>query len=318
MIQRLLVYVILIALCICNATAAQDTCIMTTTECQCAQTTPSGMCTRNQGDGTCLLGKCSAGFRCDCFGFEVCAINKCSKHIPIGTEDPSETVPFRCESRAGNADCIVLKDVIETATAAVNAEADATASNDESTEIELEAANDLETVQNQKKAVMQMLKDVERVADDMPDEELDAIDADVEQVEDAIEETTELVVGAVKEAKKACKGLREVRRLKREARRKYEKCGKLKKELEDENKKPARDLPKVLRLKKTIRELEDGEKKASGKCGRKTQEIRSCRKRANDKLKECKRVKKRCDDVVRGCSGKVKMSIGRVRGHMRA
>lgn len=300
-----------------SGSQAQETCLLTPTECQCAVSTPSGTCLRSQGDGTCLLGLCSEGYRCDCFGYERCSISKCGKHVTIGDSVPSETVPFSCQYSPGSGHCTNAVDMLDTVSAANNAESDATASADETTADETDSTMEVKEIQREKKAVIQVLKEVERVADDLPDDELDEIDVDAEVVEDSAEEVAVVALEAVRESRRASKAMRESRKLKREARRADRLAKEKKDRLDREEKKPNKDKALCGRLRVEVDKLRRVQKDKSKGCGRKAKESRDFRRSCNEKRERCGEIKKRAQAASSRCMQKSQKSLGKARGRYR-
>lgn len=293
------------------STKAQDTCVMTPNACQCAPSTPSGTCLRSQGDGTCLLGLCQEGYRCDCFGYELCGVSTCGKHISIGNTVPSETVPFQCKYSPGSGKCTNPVEILDTVNGAVNAETDAAVTTDETTTDEIDSTKEIEEIQKEKKALSTILKEVERVADDLPDEELEEIDVEAEIVEDAVEEAAEVALEAIKESKKAAKALREARGLKREARRADRMAKQKKEQLDVEEKKPKKNKPLCDKIRGEVDELTKKQKRASKGCGQKAKDARTYKKNCQQKRSKCKDIKKKAQDAGSRCMQKAEKGIGK-------
>lgn len=199
-----------------------DDCVLQEDKCQCALTTPSGTCLRSQGDGTCLLGLCQEGYRCDCFGFEVCSLSTCGKLVPIGSILPSEVNPFACENNPGAGACVVVMDFLDSVAAAVNAEAAAVVSTDEATEDEGKIVTMLAEVVEERKAINQILKNVETLqksqtsAPDAICEEQEIVMENCTQaVEDSVQKIAVLTSKAVKEVRRASNAMRKARKHRR-------------------------------------------------------------------------------------------------------
>lgn len=286
---------------------------MTPSACQCSPTTPSGTCLRSQGDGTCLLGLCNEGHRCDCFGYELCRVSNCGKHITIGNAVPSEAVPFPCKHTPGAGQCTNAVDVVDTVSGAVNAETDAAVTTDITSVHEADSMQEILQIQREKRALGTILKEVERVADDLPDDELAEIDVDAEIVENAAEEAAREALEAIMEAQKSCKALREARRLKREARRADRLAKEKKKQLEKEEKQRIKGKPCEIceRLRGEVDELRKQQKRASKECGQKAKDSRQYKKRCQQRRQRCAEIGKKTRDAGSRCMQKAQRGIGK-------
>lgn len=270
-----------VALTLVGVSVAQEQCLLTETSCQCSSTVPSGTCLKSQGDGTCLLGRCDEGHKCDCFGYQKCSIKKCGKHIPVGGTR-SETVPFQCKMEPDAGTCTEHVDFMETVSAAKNAESDATTSNDEATFTESAAVRVIDELTTEKKAVNQMMKEVESVADQIPPAELEEIEAEAKLVVVAVQKAGALMLAAVQEAVKVSEYTFNVRRFKRDAQR-YQKAADEKKvELKAENEKKTQDKVKIEQLSKDITDLENTRAKVVKMCGKEAQNAKQSKAVINE------------------------------------
>lgn len=96
-------------------------CMITESSCPCAIHRPPGTCLRYQGGGTCLLGECTAAYKCDCFGFELCTISLCSIYTAGNLTVPSDIVPFECQKTSNRGNCTTFRTYLDTIYAADNA-----------------------------------------------------------------------------------------------------------------------------------------------------------------------------------------------------
>ena len=294
-------------------------CVITPTRCNCSPTTPSGTCTRPQGDGTCLLGPCQSGFRCDCLGFETCAVSKCGKYVPVGNEEPSLTVPFQCAIMDNANDCITMTDVLDTVEAARNAASHLSVINDMVTTTSIEVINMLRTLLGQKQVVGQMLRDVDRFSDDIPKPELDEINSDTAKVSEALTDIVTVVRDVVEVSGKARDALEEARELKRTAVLKGENTKSKRKDLRDAEEKAKSENKKCESCEKLTAQIEKPiaeRKNAARDCARKAQEARKLSKAAADKKKEAETIRDRAADAFRSCGEKVRSTLGKVSGRV--
>lgn len=298
-----------LALTLVGVSFAQESCLLTETSCQCSTTVPSGTCLRSQGDGTCLLGLCVEGHRCDCFGYEKCSIKKCGKHVPVsGT--PSETAPFKCEMVPGAGTCIDMEDYMDTVSSAQNAETDATTSNDEATITETEAVRVLEALGGEKKAVNEMMKEVERVAEEIPESELKEIEEEAMKVFDATKKCAAIVMSCIEDSRMVTAQLYDTRHDKRDGKR-YEKLAKAKKEeLKVEQSKKTQDKTTIDRLTVELEGLGTEGKKSCKKAGADAKAAKDKKTSTNNEYKNLVAAKEEARDASLKCMEKAQRAIG--------
>ena len=188
----------------------------------------------SQGNGSCLLGLCNEGYRCDCLGYETCELKTCGMHTSDANTIPSETLPFQCHLTPDVGTCTTFAAMLDTVTSADNAATDSSTSEEEASESAAAAVKLVEEVQAEKKAVAQVLKEVERIALDVPEEELQSIEEDAIVVQEAVEKVAELTLLAIRDATKACKRNLESRANRRQAHRKQKEANEKKVELDAE------------------------------------------------------------------------------------
>lgn len=261
-----------------------DSCILTPTTCQCSGVTKAGTCLRSQENGTCLLGQCSEGYKCDCFGYELCSVTTCDVHVPVGNVLPKENVPFQCKRNSTSGQCTSLVDVLDTLIAANNAERHASASHEDALVDESIAIRELQEIQQEKMQVHQMLKEVELVAHRISDEILHYLYVDAKIVEEAVLEAAVELEDIVREAKMTSMALRVTREHKRVAHitASLEEEGLALLEKEENNPEKNSLYSDMLRLE--TGQLNEYKKLAARKSGRKAKETGNHAKNIKEKM----------------------------------
>lgn len=294
----------------------EEGCLMTDTECQCTLTTPAGTCMRNQGSGMCVLGMCDAGHRCDCMGYEKCSRKQCGKYVAVG--ESSETEAFECRMDAEGGSCMAFVELIDTVVAVGNAEIEAAANNDEATYDEGTMIRMMDEVGVEKKTVNQNLREVERMADQIPVADLEAIEAEALVVMESMKKVGVLTVDVVDDADAIATMTQDVRRCKRKARDAQkladEKDGEVKaekakreqdkdllKRLEGEKKEREDDRrKKVLKGADVAKGIRERKKGLKGKYAKAVQERDLARKASSNCVKMCGAALQNARNVPRG------------------
>lgn len=124
-------------------TSVDEGCVMSSAECTCAQSPAAGECTRPTEKDNCLQGDCVPSHKCDCFGYELCAISTCGKWSPAVNAILSRTAEFQCKYDVAGSKCRTATVVMDTLDAADNSKAASTKYVDDIVVDELEMAADL-------------------------------------------------------------------------------------------------------------------------------------------------------------------------------
>lgn len=215
-----------------------NSCLLTDDECQCSITKTPGQCMRAQGDGTCLMGACNEGYRCDCFGFEICKRTACSVYTTTANAIPSDTVPFQCQLTPNARKCTTFNAFVPTVSGASNAQTEASTNNDEAFELELGTSSAISKQEEYKLQVTNMLKELEPHSDKMTEKERDDIEKDAQLTLDAMEEAKAEAVITAQESAEVFKANRESSKFKALAIEFQKKIEEKEKEEAEERKKP--------------------------------------------------------------------------------
>lgn len=117
--------VLFLALFITFATAdvavLEPKCVSNATDCTCSEHPGSGVCTQPLAGGKCLDGECSDSMRCDCLGFELCAINPCGRWEATPPAVRSLESEFQCSYVDGGAQCRTHTTFVDTVQGSTNA-----------------------------------------------------------------------------------------------------------------------------------------------------------------------------------------------------
>lgn len=165
-----------------KSAAGQEGCVMTNTTCPCTVTAASGNCMRAQGNNTCLLGECTEGYKCDCFGFEQCTIKSCAIHTTDANAVPSAETPFRCHLTPDAGKCVVFDHFLDTLAAANNAKAESSASVKETDMEMMAASDDMMKVQGHKVVLAQIFEDLDTFAEQVTEDERKEVEQEAEIV----------------------------------------------------------------------------------------------------------------------------------------
>lgn len=181
--------------------------------------------------------------------------------------------------------------MLDTTDAAINAEADATTSNDEATGDTIDVTADVEDLQKHKKEMQSVLKQLEPYADKIMDQILLEIDAEADVVECAVTEAGVILVQAAKGAKKASEAQREVRKLRRLAKQAEKLAKNSEESLAIETKRGCFDKDKCNELRLEVSSLVEKRKISSRGAAEKAKECREFRK-SSKKMKELVKITK--------------------------
>lgn len=252
---------------------AADTCILTDNSCQCAPVTKTGTCLRSVGNGMCLLGQCSEGYKCDCFGFELCSLSPCGANVPVGGEIPKkENVAFPCKMESTAGQCTTFVDVLDSLTAADNSASHASATFGDVLANGIKATKSLLAIQEEKLAVHQMLTEMEHVAQSMSDDDMSHVDVEARAVGKAMREAAVVVERIVEDAKLGSEALMETRKHRRIAHKVSILEGNRLSLLEEEAKKEEKNDRLIEALKLEIEQLNEMKKFSAKHSGLKAKE----------------------------------------------
>lgn len=150
----------------------------------------------------------------------MCDLTTCGKHVPIGSGVMSDTKPFKCRMEQDAGTCTNAVGFTDTLQGANNAAADAVVSQEEASVHEVDSLTEVGEIMAEKKAVHEMLKELDRVAIDIPDEELKEVEADAVVVFEAVEKSAAYLVHSIEHARKTADKSQETRRCRRDTEKK--------------------------------------------------------------------------------------------------
>jgi hypothetical protein len=202
-------------------TMPRSECILGPRECTCSKQPPSGLCTRPSADGKCLQGACTKeSYRCDCWGFEKCAISTCGQHRPDTSAIPSADVEFRCTYVADAGQCRNVAGFMDSVESSDNARDSSIVFVDESVVEEREIINELATTLNYKLQVLDAMRAVDRRGDLVTEADLADVTAEAETVVTAVHGMMEDLHVAVNESREAFEAMKEAKLHRRGAHKK--------------------------------------------------------------------------------------------------
>lgn len=173
--------------------AAEPACVSSATECTCTEHPPSGICTRSLDNGKCLDGECVDAMRCDCMGYEMCAINTCGKWAAVPPAVRSLTTEFQCTYDQNGSPCMSHTAFVDTVAASDNAQTAVVASVDETIEDQSEAVVALSSVITFQKDALAAVREMPEVPpnDNVTEEELEEVRADADETIAAMKDVSE-------------------------------------------------------------------------------------------------------------------------------
>lgn len=192
-ILSILLQVVVSASMLCNGFAqfnlsSDSDCIITTSTCPCSLQMSAGKCIRHQGHGLCLLQSCKNSYRCDCLGFEQCAISKCSKYVSMNAEAVKEKDAFKCHESRDVGSCVEFSGFLHTLSAARNAKVEASVSVRECGTEEVASSRAAIEILLYKKEIVDKLSEVDLLESRVSEEEHAELQKDVDSFLDSITE----------------------------------------------------------------------------------------------------------------------------------
>lgn len=201
--------------------AVTSSCVLSSTECTCSEHPASGVCTSKTSSGKCIDGECQPSMRCDCFGFEKCAISTCGKWEAVPPAVRSLTKEFQCQYNPNGTNCRTVTDLADTVEGSKNAQDATVVFVDEAIVDEREVGISLATCVNYKVEALSVLRNVQTVADTKEEnllpEELSEVQSEVNRTVLAVQQVTAALVDVANASGKAYEGESRVRLLAKQA-----------------------------------------------------------------------------------------------------
>lgn len=234
---------------------------------------------------------CNEGYRCDCFGYEMCSRATCSKYTTAANVIPSETEPFKCQLTPDAGICTDFTTFIDTVSAADNAQAEASVNTGESIEEEIGLSQSINSIKQIKVVVHDILNKIEQVADRIPDEELEELEKYAQIVLDAAQQANAESIVCTQQSEETFKANRQASKFRRAARRAETEATQKKKQQKVEEEKPENkgNCLTCESLKADIRRLRTARKEAAitaGTWAKKARDHKNNAKKSNRKVKD--------------------------------
>ena len=140
------------------------------TACTCSPQKPSGFRMRHQGGGICLLSECNDDYRCESFGYELCAVSPCSNYTTALNVVPIETTPFRCHLTPDAGTRTNRIEFLEDIPSVERAKADATVSDNETNTDAIDANKQKVEISEDKEEVIDQMRKLDRLGDNVTEE----------------------------------------------------------------------------------------------------------------------------------------------------
>lgn len=298
-----------------SALAQDSECVITNSTCPCTMTQASGTCMRSQGDNTCLLGECSDGYKCDCFGFEQCTITSCAIHTTDANALPSAVTPFPCHLTADAGKCTVFDHYMDTVAAANNAKAEASASVKESDMEMTAASDDLLKVQGHKAVLDQTFEDLDTFAEQVTEDERKEVEQEANLVIVACEEAQQESVEIQKDVMEAFRANLQAGYFHRVARRKEDEAKTKEAEEKVEAAKPdnAVTCGACTQMKEDIKRLRNERKDAAKLAGTWTRKVQEAKNRARNRRRKVNTIRLRAEEARARCVDRSQRILTRLR-----
>jgi len=305
------------------AVAADADCVITETSCQCSGTDRSGICMHSRGNDSCVLGLCNEGYRCDCFGYEMCELKSCSLHTSDANTTPSEITPFKCHLTPYAGTCTTATGVLDTVPSADKAAAESSKNDEDACQASITAIALVVDAQNENRTVRGAMREIDGIEFDVPAAELRKIEDEATVVCEAVEKAAELALMSIREADTASKGSRESRAFRRQAHRKQRELEGDKVALEKEHSKrgPSNRDDKeeegceaCQTLQNKIARLEAERKVVARKSGEKAKEVRKARRKSQNRSREGSDVIVCSRSAASSCMQKLRVAVDKYKG----
>lgn len=271
---------------------------------------------RHQNGNECLLGACSDGYKCDCFGFEHCTISRCAIYTIDENAVPSDTNPFQCHLTPDAGKCTTFEYFLDTLSAADNAKAEGTTSTKEITAELIASTGDIQAIVAEKAVVDSTVEALDDLAEQVTEDERADIDREMELIlkalKDARAEETEMEEDA-SEARRANNQVGYFRRLGR--RREAEAKAKEEEEkIEAAKPKNKQECNRCEVPRKEIRELRKQRKQAAIEAGTWTKKVQGSKNRAKKHRKNVNRIRLSAEEARKRCIARSEKILARIRG----
>lgn len=301
-----------------EAPEEENGCILSDTKCQCSETPSSGKCIHNEGNGLCTLGLCKEGFRCDCFGYQVCDIKRCNQYTPTASASISDSAPFQCQLTPQAGECRTAVDFVETAAAADNAKMDADVSVQDALTEETDTVDDVVEVLREKRRVVDIVRVVEAEEEDLDEAEVEEIEKEADVVVDAAAEAADEALKAAEESKQAAKVKKVCKRRRNRARKlrrkEREMEGVERREREKSRTRGKKECAECDVLKKQIAAVRAERKAASRGAGEAAKEVKERKKKARKHRKRASAVKLTAEEARARCVERATATLKKLEG----
>lgn len=318
----LVLWVAAVLLAQASAQAAQEApeeengCILSDTKCQCSEVPSSGKCVHNEGNGLCSLGLCKEGFRCDCFGYQICSIKRCNQYTPTASASISPNAPFQCQLTPQAGECRIAVDFVETAAAADNAKMDADVSVQDALTEETDTVDDVVEVLREKRRVVDIVRVVEAQEENLSEEEMEEIEKEADVVVDSVAEAADEAQKAAQESKQVSKVKKVVKRRRNHARKLRKKEREMesaeRKEREQSKKSGKAYCSECEALKKRIAAIRAERREAARLAGMAAKEAKDRKKKAQTHRKRAAAVKLTAEEARARCVARAQATLKRL------
>lgn len=228
-------------------------------------------------------------------------------------------MPFPCHSTPGAGVCTNVEEVMDTPGAAENAKAEAMASVKETTVDMTDNSDDVKEVQKDEIAVVQVVEELDRLADEVSEDERTEVDEEVKQVVQAAKEVQEVTTQLNNELAEAVDANLQAGYFQRQCRRRRKEGERKKKEVEVEETKPETEEKRrrCTKLRAEIGDLDRETRRVAKLACTWTKKAQKAKSGCRQLRSKGQKIRQRCKESRTRCERSSQKIIGRVRGGQR-
>ena len=302
------------------AAGGSGECILTSDRCHCSEQVGSGECMKYQGGDKCLMGQCNDGYKCDCFGFELCTRRVCAKYTTKEGVIPHQTLPFGCHLTDNAGECIDFSEFSDTVQGAGYAQEAANEYNKEAAADNREMTQAVQGIDDSVEETNKAMGGIAGAGHLVTEEEFAEAEADANIVMEACVRASEEKALAAQESKEAYKSFIEASKFRAKAQELEKKADEREDEEKDERRKN-KDKPKCDRceeLKREAKELRRKRREAAIAAGTWAKKARGHKKKSKARKRKVKKEQLSASEARKRCVDRWNKILARLNRNKRA
>lgn len=158
------------------------------------------------------------GYRCDCFGYELCKRASCSRYTTAAKVFHDTSEAFKCQLTPDAGICTDFTAIIDTVSGADNALAEAILNFGESIQEEFNIHQSIKEIKAIKLVIHDVFNKIEQAADHVPDEVIEHLEYDAHIILNATQQAIAESIISTKQSEETFMASRQVSKFKRAAR----------------------------------------------------------------------------------------------------